>query len=130
MSKFKAIVNPVTGKTEYNFPATLVSINTNSPQKFTNASGVENTYYLGTIDFVNAQGVEKKGVTTQIFAKSYNHGMKVGETFLSTVSKGDDGKMYIRTSHLIAGGNNATEEDFGLDFEAVVGAGATIAATA
>ena len=130
MSKFKAIVNPVTGKTEYNFPATLVSINTNSPQKFTNASGVEITYYLGTVDFINAQGVEKKGVTTQIFAKSYNHGMKVGETFLSTVSKGDDGKMYIRTSHLIAGGNNATEEDFGLDFDTIVETANPVAAEA
>ena len=130
MSKFKAIVNPVTGKTEYNFPATLVSINTNSPQKFTNASGVENTYYLGTVDFINAQGVEKKGVTTQIFVKSYNHGMKVGETFLSTVSKGDDGKLYIRTSHLIAGGNNATEEDFGLDFDTIVETAEPIAAEA
>ena len=130
MSKFKAIVNPVTGKTEYNFPATLVSINTNSPQKFTNASGVENTYYLGTVDFINAQGVEKKGVTTQIFVKSYNHGMKVGETFLSTVSKGDDGKLYIRTSHLIAGGNNATEEDFGLDFDTIVETANPIAAEA
>ena len=130
MSKFKAIVNPVTGKTEYNFPATLVSINTNSPQKFTNASGVENTYYLGTVDFINANGEEKKGVTTQIFVKSYNHGMKIGDTFLSTVSKGDDGKMYIRTSHLIAGGNNATEEDFGLDFDTIVETANPIAAEA
>ena len=119
MSKFKKIVNPVTGKTEYQFPATLVSINTNSPQKFTNASGVENTYYLGVVDFINANGEEKKGVTTQIFAKSYSYGMKVGDTFVSTVSKGDDDRMYIRTSHLIAGGNNATEEDFGLDFAEV-----------
>ena len=119
MSKFKKIVNPVTGKTEYQFPATLVSINTNSPQKFTNASGVENTYYLGAVDFINANGEEKKGITTQIFAKSYGYGMKVGDTFVSTVSKGDDDRMYIRTSHLIAGGNNATEEDFGLDFAEV-----------
>jgi hypothetical protein len=119
MSKFKKITNAVTGKTEYQFPATLVSINTNSPQTFTNASGVENSYYLGAVDFVNANGEEKKGVTTQIFAKSFNHGMKVGDTYLSVVSKGDDNKMYIRTSHLIAGGNNATEEDFGLDFDMV-----------
>jgi hypothetical protein len=119
MSKFKKITNPVTGKTEYQFPATLVSINTNSPQKFTNASGVENTYYLGAVDFINANGEEKKGVTTQIFTKSYNHGMKIGDIFLSVVSKSDDNKMYIRTSHLIAGGNNATEEDFGLDFDMV-----------
>ena len=130
MSKFKAIVNPVTGKTEYNFPATLVSINTNSPQSFTNASGVKNTYYLGAVDFINAQGVEKKGVTTQIFAKSWGHGMKIGDTFLSTVSKGDDGKMYIRTSHLVAGGNNATEEDFGLDFDTVLETAEAIGAEA
>lgn len=120
MSNFKAIVNPVTGKTEYNFPATLVSINTNSPQTYTNGSGVENTYYLGAVDFINANGVEKKGITTQIFKKSFDHGMKIGDTFLSTVSKGDDDKMYIRTSHLVAGGNNATEEDFGLVFDEVV----------
>ncbi len=119
MSNFKAIVNPVTGKTEYNFPAKLVAINTTSPQTYTNASGVENTYYLGTIDFVNANGELKKGITTQIFAKSFNHGMQIGEEFLSTVSKGDDGRMYIRTSHLVAGGNNATEEDFGLVFDDV-----------
>lgn len=119
MSKFKAIVNPVTGKTEYQFPAELVAINTTSPQVYTNASGVENKYYLGTINFINANGEQKKGITTQIFDKSFNHGMKIGEEFLSTVSKGDDGRMYIRTSHLVAGGNNATEEDFGLDFAEV-----------
>lgn len=119
MSKFKKIVNPVTGKTEYQFPATLMSVNTNAPQTYTNDSGVENTYYLGTVDFINANGEEKKGVTTQIFAKSFAYGMKPGVEYLSTVSKGDDGRMYIRTSHLNAAGNNATEEDFGLDFDTV-----------
>ena len=120
MSNFKAIINPVTGKTEFNFPATLVSINTNSPQKFTNASGVDKVYYLGTVDYVNAKGIDIKGKTTQIFQVSVDKGMKAGNTYLSTVSKGSDGELYIRTSSAIAGGSNATEEDFdGLDFDEV-----------
>jgi hypothetical protein len=117
MSKFVKITNPLTGKTEYQFPAKLVSINTASPQKYTNASGVENEYYLATVNFVNASGVAKTGVTAQVFKKSLDYGMPIGAEYLSTVSQGDDGKVYIRTSHLPTGGSNATAEDFGLEFE-------------
>ena len=116
MSEFKRIENEVTGAVEFQFTAELVSVNTTAKQSYTNAAGEEKSYYLGTINFKNAAGVEVKGKTTSIYAKSFEHGMKPGNSYLSTVSQSEDGKMWIRTSHLASGFSNATAEDFGLDF--------------
>jgi hypothetical protein len=108
MSKttFKPVLNEQTGKTDFNFPATLKSIGT-SVLKLNNAKQTE--YVVGTIDFTYPNGTPAVGVTTQIFKKSLDHGITVDSTLLSTLSLGDDGKMYIRTSHLVAGNNVDTE---------------------
>jgi hypothetical protein len=117
MTKFKAVANAVTGKTDYNFPAILRSVG----QKFfeyTNAKGEKGRYVLGTVDFTYPNGAPAVGVTTQIFEKNLAHGVKVGDSLLSTLSRGDDNTLWIRTSHLVAG-NNVDIDAFGSLFEEV-----------
>jgi hypothetical protein len=113
-TKFKPVLNETTGKTDFNFPATLVSI---SNKILKNDNQTE--YVLGNVDFTYPNGTVAKSVTTQIFAKSLAHGITVGSVLLSTLSKGDDGRMWIRTSHLPAG-NNIDIDAFGSMFDEVV----------
>ena len=112
-TKFKPVVNETTGKTDFNFPATLVSI---SNKVMENSKGTK--YVLGNVDFTYPNGQPAKSVTTQIFAKSLAHGITVGSTLLSTLSRDDDGRMWIRTSHLHAG-NNIDTDAFGSMFDEV-----------
>lgn len=116
-TKFTPVANETTGKTDFNFPAVLKSIGTKE-FKFVNAKGNENSYVLGTVDFTYPNGKPAVGVTTQIFAKSLAHGMNVGSTLLSTLSRDDEGKMWIRTSHLPAG-NGIDIDAFGSMFDEV-----------
>lgn len=112
-TKFKAVQNEQTGKTDYNFPAELKSVGT---KEFENSNGTK--YVLGTVDFTYPNGTPAKAVTTQIFAKSLAHGMKVGDSLLSTLSRDDNNTMWIRTSHLPAG-NNIDNDAFGSLFDEV-----------
>jgi len=118
-TKFKKIVNAATNAVEFQFGAELVSINTKSPQSYTNASGEEKVYYLGTVNFTAPNGTEQKGVTTQIYAKSLEYGMKVGNVLLSTLTRAENGSMFIRTSHLPAISTIDTAAFAGLDFDAI-----------
>lgn len=113
-TKFTPVVNETTGKTDFNFPATLVSI---SNKVMENSNGTK--YVLGNVDFTYPNGQPAKSVTTQIFAKSLAHGITVGSTLLSTLSRDDEGKMWIRTSHLPAG-NGIDTDAFGSMFDEVV----------
>lgn len=113
-TKFKPVLNKSTGKTDFNFPAELVSI---SDKVIKNCNQTE--YVLGNVDFTYPNGTPAKAVTTQIFAKSLAHGIKVGSTLLSTLSRDDEGRMWIRTSHLPAG-NNIDTDAFGSMFDEVV----------
>ena len=113
-TKFKAVLNETTGKTDFNFPATLVSI---SDKVMENSNGTK--YVLGNVDFTYPNGQPAKSVTTQIFAKSLAHGITVGSTLLSTLSRDDEGRMWIRTSHLPAG-NGIDTDAFGSMFDEVV----------
>ena len=112
-TKFTPVVNETTGKTDFNFPATLVSI---SNKVMENSNGTK--YVLGNVDFTYPNGQPAKAVTTQIFAKSLAHGIKVGSTLLSTLSRDDEGRMWIRTSHLPAG-NGIDTDAFGSMFDEV-----------
>lgn len=112
-TKFKPVFNETTGKTDFNFPATLVSI---SDTIMKNSNQTE--YVLGNVDFTYPNGQPAKSVTTQIFKKSLDHGIKVGSTLLSTLSRDDEGRMWIRTSHLPAG-NNIDTDAFGSMFDEV-----------
>ena len=113
-TKFTPVVNETTGKTDFNFPATLVSI---SNKVMENSNGTK--YVLGNVDFTYPNGQPAKSVTTQIFAKSLSHGITVGSTLLSTLSRDDEGRMWIRTSHLPAG-NGIDTDAFGSMFDEVV----------
>ena len=113
-TKFKPVVNETTGKTDFNFPATLVSI---SNKVMENSNGTK--YVLGNVDFTYPNGQPANSVTTQIFAKSLAHGITVGSTLLSTLSRDDEGRMWIRTSHLPAG-NGIDTDAFGSMFDEVV----------
>ena len=112
-TKFTPVVNETTGKTDFNFPATLVSI---SNKVMENSNGTK--YVLGNVSFTYPNGTPAKAVTTQIFAKSLAHGIKVGSTLLSTLSRDDEGRMWIRTSHLPAG-NGIDTDAFGSMFDEV-----------
>lgn len=112
-TKFKPVLNEQSGKTDFNFPATLVSI---SDKILTNVKGTE--YVLGNVDFTYPNGQPAKSVTTQIFKKSLDHGITVGSTLLSTLSRDDEGRMWIRTSHLPAG-NGIDTDAFGSMFDEV-----------
>ena len=112
-TKFTPVQNETTGKTDFNFPATLVSL---SDKEMENSNGTK--YVLGNVNFTYPNGTPAKAVTTQIFAKSLAHGIKVGSTLLSTLSRDDEGKMWIRTSHLPAG-NNIDTDAFGSMFDEV-----------
>ena len=122
-TKFTPVANETTGKTDFNFPATLVSI---SNKVMENSNGTK--YVLGNVDFTYPNGQPAKSVTTQIFAKSLAHGITVGSTLLSTLSRDDEGRMWIRTSHLPAG-NGIDTDAFGSMFDEVV-AQPTVAAEA
>jgi hypothetical protein len=113
-TKFKPVVNESTGKTDFNFPAELVSI---SDKVMENSNGTK--YVLGNVSFTYPNGAPAKAVTTQIFAKSLSHGITVGSILLSTLSRDDEGKMWIRTSHLPAG-NNIDTDAFGSMFDEVI----------
>ena len=113
-TKFTPVLNETTGKTDFNFPATLVSI---SNKVMENSNGTK--YVLGNVDFTYPNGQPAKSVTTQIFAKSLAHGITVGSTLLSTLSRDDEGRMWIRTSHLPAG-NGIDTDAFGSMFDEVV----------
>ena len=113
-TKFTPVVNETTGKTDFNFPATLVSI---SNKVMENSNGTK--YVLGNVDFTYPNGQPAKSVTTQIFAKSLAHGITVGSTLLSTLSRDDEGRMWIRTSHLPVG-NGIDTDAFGSMFDEVV----------
>ena len=112
-TKFTPVANDHTGKTDFNFPAELVSI---SDKVMENDNKTQ--YVLGTVNFTYPNGAPAKAVTTQIFKKSLDHGIKIGSMLLSTLSRGDDGRMWIRTSHLPAG-NNIDIDAFGSMFDEV-----------
>ena len=115
---FRPALNKQTGATEFQFGAILTAINTTAPQKYVNANNEEKVYYLGTIDFVAPNGVEQKGITTQIHAASFDHGITLGNLMLSTLSKDSEGNMWVRTSHLLfSTGVDAVVFD-GLDWDA------------
>lgn len=110
---FKPVFNETTGKTDFNFPAELVSISDKIME-----NGNKTQYVLGNVNFTYPNGTPAKSVTTQIFKKSLDHGIKVGSTLLSTLSRDDEGRMWIRTSHLPAG-NNIDTDAFGSMFDEV-----------
>ncbi len=103
---FKPVLNEVTHKEDLNFSAKLISIGS---KELENTNG--NKYVVGTIEFVTPDG-EKVQRSTQIYAKSLEKGMEAGGSYLCTAQQGEDGQVYIRTSHLVVA-ERAQASDFG-----------------
>lgn len=92
---WKAKVNTVTGMKELVGASTVKSIN---EELRTNSKGT--SYALGTAE-IEINGV-KKVVPCAIYEKNLSHGIEIGNKYLTTLSKGDDGKVYCQVSHLSA----------------------------
>ena len=120
---FTFVKNEVTGLLQCNFPAKLIQIgsvllNTNTDKK--------TPYRVGTIEFNDAQGKTQR-VTTLIWDKNYQHGMQIGNTYLSTATHTPGrtgGDVLITTSHLEGSGVRADSSMFGFE-KAVVKAPAS-----
>jgi len=111
-TQMKPVINEVTGKTDLNFNGKLISIGTTV---LANSNGKE--FVVGTIEFVSQQG-EKVQRSAQIYKASLEKGMEAGRSYLCTASKGDNGEVYIRASHLVVA-ERASADDFGSLFDEV-----------
>jgi len=96
---YKAIVNKLTGKKEFQFTAELLAVSKNTLEN-TN----ENKFKIVTLKFnlPNGKLVTRTGMC---YEKSYSQGIDVGESYLTTLSFKDDGQPAILMSHL----NNASQ---------------------
>lgn len=102
------VVNSRTGNTEVTFNGKLVSI---SEQVLQNTNG--KNYKVASIDFTDANGKDQR-VSALVFEGNYQHGMKIGETYLARAiqQEGYDQPL-ITLSHLQGSGERATFEMFG-----------------
>lgn len=117
---WKAKINPVTNLKELVGSSVVKSIN---DELRTNSKGTN--YALGTVE-IEINGA-KKVVPCAIYEKNLNHGIEVGGKYLTTLSKGDDGKVYCQVSHLSA--SEAIEAtEFDAMFEALAETPATTTA--
>ena len=114
MSNFRNVTNKITGATEKQFGAKLISIATDPLTNQTTGK----PYYPCTIEFVNAnsQIVQKTAI---VYGKNYDYGMEVGKEYMATAQKVED-RVYVHLSHL-AFVNGATADDFDFDAEVEVG---------
>ena len=96
---YKAIVNKLTGKKEFQFTSELLSVSKNTLE---NSNG--NEFKIVTLKFPlpNGKIVTRTGMC---YSKSYSQGIQVGESYLTTLSFKDDGQPAILMSHL----NNASQ---------------------
>lgn len=110
MSNFRNVANKITGATEKQFGAKLVSIATDPMTNQTTGK----PYYPCTIEFVNANGqiVQRTAI---VYGKNFDYGMEVGKEYMATAQKVDD-RVYVHLSHLTFV-NGATDEDFDFDAE-------------
>lgn len=103
----KVVINKTTGKKEVQFTATLSSI---SEDTYKNSNDKE--FKRANVTFVDAKGREQKNILATVYKSNYDHGITVGEDYLTTMTLGDDGKPYLQMSHL-QGGNVADVDMFG-----------------
>ena len=110
MSNFRNVTNKITGATEKQFSAKLVSIaDVPMQNKTTNKD-----YYPCTIEFVNANGqiVQRTAI---VYGANKSYGMEVGNEYMATAQKVED-RVYVHLSHLTFV-NGATNDDFDFDAE-------------
>lgn len=101
-------INPTTNAQEATFGAKLLSI---SDKTLENSNG--KNYKIATVEFKNIND-EVCRTSAFVYEGNYNYGMEVGQTYLTTATKADKG-VIVRVSHLIYGGQRATEDMFGFE---------------
>jgi len=106
MTKYRKIVNPETGASEFVFNATLLKIG---------ESVLENTngkpFKVVTIQFNLPDEQEEVERTAMCYQSNYQHGIEVGKDYLCNLSFDQEGNPQIRMSHL-TNADRATAEDF------------------
>lgn len=102
-------INSTTGAQEASFGAKLLSI---SEKTLVNSNGKD--YKVGSIEFKNING-ETCRTSAFIYKGNYDYGMEIGETYLTRATAGDKGGVLINVSHLVYGGQRATEDMFGFE---------------
>lgn len=102
--------NPQTGAQEANFTAKLISM---SDKTLTNVN--QKNYKVGTIEFKDINGKNQR-TSAFIFEGNYQHGMEIGESYLTTATLTDQG-VICRVSHLTGSGEKATADMFGFETE-------------
>lgn len=117
----KKVINPVTKQVEFQIEAKMVT--PLSETTLTNKNG--KNYKLTTIEFADKNG-EVQRASAVIYEGNYSKGVKVGEAYLATARKADDGKIYLQMSHLPASAGFATSDMFEAFDEAPVKASAPV----
>lgn len=107
---FKAKINPVTNLPELVGSSKVLSIN---EELRTNSKGTN--YALGTCE-VDLNG-SLKTIPCAIYEKNLQYGINIGSSYLTTLTKGEDGKIYCQVSHL-----PATEAITATEFDAMFSA--------
>lgn len=105
MSNFQTVFNEYTKQNEVQFQATLVSL---SDTEMENKNGTP--YYLATVEFENAKGINVQR-SAIVYKANADNGMTPGKSYLCTAITGDQGTL-IRMSHLEQAAR-ATADDFG-----------------
>ena len=106
----KKVINPLNGQVEYQFGAKMVSELSQTTRENSNGK----SFKVCTIEFADVNGEIQK-VAAMVYQGNYSKGLKVGETYLATARKGDNGQAYIQMSHLPYTGATATADMFGFD---------------
>jgi hypothetical protein len=122
-------INPVTGRMQIGFVATLKEIQTKTPKTYTNAKGEEKPYRIVTIDFTDANGKLQKNVTASVHEKNFEKGLEVGSSYLCTGEVDvPNNRVWINMSPNV-GGNVATLDMFGVFAEEAPAATSAAAAS-
>lgn len=105
MTKYTEKIDEETGEQVFTFKAELLKIG-ETVLKNSN----DNDFKIVEVKFnlPNGKMVERSAIC---YASNYNYGLKVGESYLTTLSFDDEGEPQLRMSHL-TNANRATVEDF------------------
>lgn len=88
--------NDITGRPECVFEAKLLSIS-NEVKEMKNDN--KTPYRVATIEFADQQGEVQK-VSAIVYDKSFQHGMEVGKSYLTTASENENSDVFVAMSHL------------------------------
>ena len=104
-TNYRQILNPETGKTEFNFNATLLKIG-----EVVLRNSNEKAFKIVTLKFNLPDGEEVER-TAMCFESNYSYGIEVGKDYLTNLAFDEEGTPQLRMSHL-TNADRATADDF------------------